>query len=174
MNKLVIVTGIKQIDRKLRTLEPRVQKKVVRQAIRKGLKLIQSDVKANAPVKYGITKANVQTRAVKKRQRGNIEIEVKIGGNDDRLYKIQADGTKVFYPAIVEYKHDPFMRRSFDNKGEAARQVTLQALMQGIMKEVRAGGSGSGGSSGGGAAAGGGGGTGGRGPRRDAVTGRFI
>lgn len=136
MKRSVIITGVKEIDRKLRTLEPRIAKKHVRSSIRKGLKLIAAEVKTQAPVLYGITKANVQTRAVKKRKRGQIELEVKIGGSDDRLYKSSAKGVKVFYPAIVEYKHNPFMRRSFTAKGEPARQVTLTALLQGIMQEV--------------------------------------
>ena len=136
MKQAIIVTGIKEIDRKLKTLEPRIQKKVVRQGIRKGMKIIASEVKANAPVKYGITKANVKTRAVKKRQRGNIEIEVKIGGSDDRLYKAQSDGTKVFYPAIVEYRFDPFMRRAFDTKGETARRTAMAAILKGIETEA--------------------------------------
>ncbi len=116
MKQTVIITGIKEIDRRLKTLAPRIQNKVVRQAIRKGIKIIAADVEANTPVKYGWTKANVKVRAVKKRKRGDIEIETNIGGKDDRLYKIQKDGSKVFYPAIVEYKYNPFMRRSFDNK----------------------------------------------------------
>jgi HK97 gp10 family phage protein len=133
----VIITGIKQIDRRLKTLPLRVQTKIVRQSIRKGLKILATEVKANVPIHTGITQKNVQVRAVKKRKRGQIELEVKIGGKDDRLYKTEADGTKVFYPAIVEYKHNPFMRRAFDAKAEMARQVTIQSLRDGVEIEAR-------------------------------------
>ena len=97
----------------LKKLPGVVQKKVLRKSMRAGMKLIASEVKSQVPVDTGLTKANVKTRAVKKKRRGDIEIEVKIGG-DPGLYKTSGKtGVKVFYPAIVEYKHNPFMRRSF-------------------------------------------------------------
>lgn len=131
----VIIIGIPAIDRRLKRLPGVVQKKIVRKAMRVGMKLMASEVKSQVPVDTGLTKANVKVRAVKKRKRGQIEIEVKIGG-DPGLYKTSAAGEKVFYPAIVEYKHNPFMRRSFTAKGEAARQVAVAAIVQGIEIEA--------------------------------------
>jgi HK97 gp10 family phage protein len=132
----VIITGIPQIDRKLKRLPIRIQKKVVRQSIRKSLKVMQAEVVANAPVYTGVTKQNVKVRAVKTRKRGSIELEVKVAG-DDKLYKVQANGTKVFYPAIVEYKKNAFMRRSFDTKGEAVRNLAIQLMKVGVEVEAR-------------------------------------
>jgi hypothetical protein len=136
VKRTIIITGIKDIDRKLRTLEPRIQKKVVRSSMRKGLKLIAAEVKSQVPVLSGLTKSAVKTRAVKKRRRGSIELEVLVDGKVPGLIKPSAKGP-VFYPAIVEYKMDPFMRRSFTAKGEAARQVTLESLRNGIEQEVK-------------------------------------
>jgi hypothetical protein len=132
----IIVTGIRQIDRKLHTLPLRLQKKVVRQSIRKGLKLINADVKATVPVLSGLTQANVKTRAVKKRKRGQIEIEVRVASAPGLIKISGKTGKKVFYPAIVEYKHNDFMKRSYVSKGEAARQVTLYALLVGVEQEA--------------------------------------
>ena len=36
---LVVITGDKEIDRRLKSLLPRIQKKVLRSAMRKGMKL---------------------------------------------------------------------------------------------------------------------------------------
>lgn len=136
MKRSIIITGVKEIDRKLSTLDTRVVKKHVRSSMRKGMKLIAAEVRTQVPVWSGLTKSAVKTRAVKTRKRGSIEIEVMIDGKAPGLIKPSAKGP-VFYPAIVEYKHNPFMRRSFTSKGEPARQVTLEALLQGVEEEVR-------------------------------------
>jgi HK97 gp10 family phage protein len=137
MKSAIIVTGIPQIDRRLKTLAPRIQKKVVRKAIRDGIKVVASEVKTQVPVDTGLTKANVKVRAVKKKKRGVIEIEVKIGG-DPGLYRKTAKGT-VFYPAIVEYKKNPFMRRSFVAKAEPARQKAITEILEGVEREASKG-----------------------------------
>ena len=132
----VIITGIKQIDKKLMRLPPVAQKKVARKAMRDGIKVIAAEVKDQVPVDRGITRANVKVRAVKTRKRGSIEIEVRIAA-DPQLVKIGAGGKRVFYPAVVEYGDqdtaaNPFMRRSYESKGESARQVTMAAIVRGI------------------------------------------
>jgi hypothetical protein len=133
--KSVIVTGIGDIDRRLKTLEPRVQKKVIRQAMRAGLKILQAATEAEAPVLTGATKEAVVVRAVKGRRRGSIELEVRIAA-DDELKKTSANGKTYFYPAIVQYMYDPFITRAFDSTGEAARQVTIARIREGIEREA--------------------------------------
>jgi hypothetical protein len=133
--KSVIITGIGDIDRRLKTLEPRVQKKVIRQAMRAGLKILQAAVKAEAPVLTGATKEHTVVRAVKGRKRGSIELEVRIAA-DDELKKTSANGKTYFYPAIVQYMYDPFMTRAFDSTGEAARQVTIARIREGVEREA--------------------------------------
>ncbi len=138
----VIITGLNKIDRKLKQLPYRVQGKVVRPAMRAGLKVMSAAVKAEVPVLSGATKAGVKVRAVKRRKRGSIELEVVIKA-DDRLKKTSPGGKTVFYPAIVEYGRrgvppDPFMHRAFTAKGESARKVTIRALKSGVDREVKA------------------------------------
>lgn len=133
-NAAIIVTGIKDIDRRLKTLLPRLQKKVIRQGMRAGLKVIAAEVKANAPVDTGRMKKAVQVRAVKSRKRGSIALEVRISGKVAGL--IKPGRNPVFYPAIVEYKFRQFMKRAFNSKGEAARQVTINAIRMGIEREA--------------------------------------
>jgi HK97 gp10 family phage protein len=147
--KSIVITGLKQVDKRLRTLEPRVQKKVIRQAMRKGLKVLAAAVKAEAPVLTGTMRDNVKVRAVKSRRRGSIQLEVRIEANDETKHTSPKTGKTVFYAAVVQYGPDPFMERAFDSAGERARQVALKALLGGIEREARAsaGGGGSGKSS---------------------------
>lgn len=139
MKQAIIITGVKAIDRKLKSLEPRVQKKVVRKSMRAGLKLLAAEVKTQIPVLSGLARSAVKVRAVKKRKRGSIELEVTIDSKTPGLIK---PGSKpAFYPALIEYGDrdtppDPFMRRSYEAKSEGARQVTLSSLLKGTMEEA--------------------------------------
>lgn len=141
--KSLVITGLKAIDRRLKTLEPRVQKKVVRQAMRAGLKWLKAAVEDEAPKDTGTMASKVKVRAVKSRKRGSIELEVRIEADDQTKKTSAKTGKTAFYPAVVQYGSstlppDPFMTRAFEAKGEAARQATLGKLLEGIEREVRA------------------------------------
>jgi Bacteriophage HK97-gp10, putative tail-component len=135
----VVVTGIRRIDRRLHTLLPRIQKKVVRQGIRAGLKVIAAEVRATAPVDTGEMKAHVKVRAVKGRKRGSISLECRIGGSAKLKRTSPKTGKTVFYPAIVEYLKKKFMKRVFDSKGRQARQVMIDNIRSGIEREASRG-----------------------------------
>lgn len=141
VKKDVKITGIKDIDRRLKMLGPRIAKKVVRKAIRDGMKVMASEVKSRAPVDKGIMRSAVKVRAVKSRKRGDIAIETTISGKVAALVKFTKAGKRVFYPAAVEYgrRHEspnPFMRRAFAAKGEAVRNAAIQQIREGVEEEV--------------------------------------
>ena len=138
MKTTVIVTGISDIDKRLKTLPLRIQKKVVSQSMRAGLAGVKSEVQSQVPVKSGLTRSQVKIRAVKRKRRDIIELEVRIGGGEsgEGLIKTTKSGKRTFYPAVVEYKHDPFMRRAFEASGDAARGVTIQLLRDGVEREA--------------------------------------
>lgn len=152
----VVVTGIGRIDRVLRTLPLRIQKKVVSSSMRAGMKLMQKSVKAEVPVDTGLTKSSVLVRAGLKRKRSEVSIDVRIDatapGTPKGTYALadvhglkktsKRTGKTVFYPAIVEYGHanippNPFMRRAFLRDGDRARKVTIAALRSGVEREAR-------------------------------------
>lgn len=140
-SQFLVITGVRAIDRRLRRLAPAVQKKIVRKAMRDGLKIVAAEVKSQAPVDTGTTRSNVKVRAVKRRRRGSIELEVRIAATDETKRTSATTGKTVFYPAVVEYGHegvppDPFMRGAFEARGEEARQVTLGALLRGVEQEA--------------------------------------
>ena len=146
MKNTVIVTGIKDIDRRLRTLPGRVQKKVTRKAMRDGLKIMAAEVKKQAPVDTGLTQRNIKVKATRRKKRGSVELEVTISGKDSGLIKTPktGGGKPVFYPAVVEYGREgvepnPFMRRAYENKAAAARDETMRSLRNGVEQEATKG-----------------------------------
>jgi len=135
----IVVTGITEIDKKLKTLEPRLQKKVIRQSMRSGMKLVLQDAVQRVPFLSGLLKRNIKLRAMKrKRNRIGLLVEVK---SDPGFYKHYGQGQVAWYPASVEYGHGtvpphPFMRPAFDTKGGSAKEKTLHELLEGINREV--------------------------------------
>ena len=131
-----MVTGIKEIDRKLKTLEVKVQRKVLRQSMRKGMKLVLQDAISRVPVLTGLLKRNVKLRAMKrKKNRVGLLVWIK---PDPGFVKGQ-----YWYPAAVEYGHGtvrphPFMRPAYDLKGPEARDTTMRELLEGTLREAKA------------------------------------
>ena len=135
----LVVTGIRSIDRRLKRLLPAVQKKVVRQAMRAGLKVIASLVKAEAPADTGEMRRNVKVRALKSRRRGSIGLECRIKAVDALKRTSAGTGKTVFYGAIQEYRFNDFMKRAFVAKGRLARQVMIDGIRSGIEREANRG-----------------------------------
>ena len=124
----IVVTGVKEIDSKLKTLEPKIQKKVLRQAMRSGMKLVLQDAISRVPVLSGLLKRNIKLRAMKRKQnRVGLLVQVK---SDERFVKVSKAGIRYWYPAAVEFGHGtvpayPFMRPAYDLKGPEARDTTM-------------------------------------------------
>ncbi len=136
----VVVTGIKEIDKKLKRLEPKVQKKVLRQSMRAGLKIVQTEMKSQIPVDKGLARKNIKVRALK-RSRKRIGMEVRVAAAPG-LVVTSASGKRFFYPAGIEYgdsehQPNPFGRRSYAAKGEAARNTTMVMMRDGMEREAK-------------------------------------
>lgn len=133
----VTLTGVKAIDRRLKKLAPAIQKKVLTQAMRAGMKIIQAQVKANARAAFmggtGATVKGVKVRAVKRsRKRFGIDVRINKG----------AYVGETFYSAFLEYgtakmKPRPFMEPAFRAKGKTARDETIRKALEGVEREVR-------------------------------------
>lgn len=135
--------GVKQIERALRELEKKVARQVVAKALRAGAKIIQAEVKAQAPVDTGRTKKALKVRAAK-RKAGRVRFDVKIG---DKEFQ-----GKAFYPPMVELGHKTgskrskdrkkidgkrFIRDAYKTKAEQARAVIEKQLKEGIEAAAR-------------------------------------
>jgi len=159
----VVVTGIGKIDKKLRMLPSRVQKKVAGGAMRAAMKRVAKGIRAIAPYLTGTLKSNVVVRAGLRRKRGEVSIDTRIDANDETK-KTSKNGKTYFYPAIVEYgkKARPeaatkmlsvrelragaehrersrsahYMLRAFKSTGEAARKLVIRLLREGVEREA--------------------------------------
>jgi HK97 gp10 family phage protein len=140
-----IFTGVRSIDRKLHKLSFAAQKKVVRPAIREGLKVIQAEVKSRLPREKdaAIPRSAVKVRTTKPRARNRVALDVRISGVANPELKVTGKGgITYFLPALEEYgSHgvpaNPFMRRSFEAAGKAARGVTMRRIKLNIAEEAR-------------------------------------
>lgn len=141
MKNAVVITGIPAIDKRLRMLPIKVQKKVLRQSMRAGLKVMATEVRNQAPVLSGKTRAGVKVRALRKKRRSSIALEVRIFGLQSDTIKTSAAGQPAFWPALEEFgdrNHppNPFMRRSFEAKGQTSLTITTDAILAGVKKEA--------------------------------------
>jgi HK97 gp10 family phage protein len=137
----IFITGVDRIDRALKLLPMKVQKKIIRPAIRDGLKLVKAETEAQVPVDTGLTKDSIKIKAVAKRKTGRIALLVQISGKVPGLIKTSAAGKRGFYPAFVEYGSaghppNPFMRRAYTSAGPAARNLTMQRILEGTEREA--------------------------------------
>jgi HK97 gp10 family phage protein len=137
-NRLVVVTGIKELDAKLKTLAPRVQRKVVRQSLRAAAKPIQARAKHGAPEgETGKLRASIKVRAGKTKRRDVIAIDVLVDKKD-------FDGMG-WHGAAVEFgtsKMDaqPYMLPAFVQQGPSARDYAERLIRDGIEREAAKGG----------------------------------
>jgi HK97 gp10 family phage protein len=126
------ITGLVEIQAKLKTLAPRVANKVVRQSLRAGAKIVQKQTAANAPVHTGLTAHSVKVRAIK-RTKGMIGVAVQIGKGSYL--------GETYYAAFVEFgtAHNPpqhFMQRAYDATKEKVVKQLETEIKSGIEKEA--------------------------------------
>jgi HK97 gp10 family phage protein len=129
----VTITGDKKLDKALRGLEPRVAKKVIRQAMRRALKPVQAAVKREEPHgETGQLARSPKIRAGKRTRKGVITLFVLIGEKDF------PDG---YYGAFKEYgtskmPADPAMRRAYDETAARAKLQAIEEIRAGIDREA--------------------------------------
>ncbi len=139
-NVSVTVSGDKAVIRALEALPKRVRNKVVRQAVRKGMKLMKERVAANMPVDTGIARSSLVVRVSKMQKRGVVMLDV--------LYdteKLARSFTEHFYPATIEYgavsqnrKPVAPMRRAFDEEAQSIKDAAMREIAAGAEREAAA------------------------------------
>ena len=122
------IEGAKELENKLKGFEPKIGRKVIRQALRKAAKVILIAAKANVPVVTGDLKKSLKVRALKKkRHRYGVMVAISAG-----WFK-----GKTFYGAFVEFGTSrmpakPFMRPAYDSEKDKAGMVLRSELKKGI------------------------------------------
>ena len=140
------ILGRKPIDRAFQELPKRVAKKVVTQAMRRAMKPVATQVRANAPVQTGATKGAVKVRAAKRSRKG-FGINVQIGEGDFKgdtfaaafvEYGTQKRRKKSTGQYVGQVRARHFMRRAYKQKKSEARRLADRAIAAGILREAKA------------------------------------
>lgn len=114
--------GDKRLQRQLNSLDRKVQRKVVRRALREGAKIVAEAAKENAPVDEGTMRDSIKVRAHKARRRGEFGVSVRTGTREELGIPQDAMG---YYPFSIEHGYinaltgqhvaaNSFMRRAAD------------------------------------------------------------
>lgn len=131
--------GADELVAKLRAFPEVIEKKIVRQAIRKAVKPIMATAKENAPVDTGKMRDTIRLRALKRR-RNRVGFAI-ITGTREEL-GIPSD-YEWYYPSIVELgdgtgNHPPtrFLRNAMDAHRESALAQLRMDIGRGIEREA--------------------------------------
>lgn len=126
----VWVTGIPELDAKLRTIEQRLAKKIYRRSVRKAAKPVLDTARSLAPVESGDLKRSLKIRAMKRSRRNKHQVGVQVvTGKEwfkgDQFYaafiEFGAPGHKFFGKGEAPLEPKPFLRPAADaNKSKVA------------------------------------------------------
>lgn len=140
----ISVLGLPELERKMKRLEPKVQKNVVRQALRKSAKRTQTRVVANLS---GL-KVNVLTGALReafasapirgRTRRGVMRVGI-VFPEREALGILPSD--PYYYPTAVEYGHGnvpphPFLRPAIDEHEATETRLIGRDIGDGIEREA--------------------------------------
>lgn len=123
---------VRKLNRKLKTLESKIEKKITRQALRAGAKIVVKEAKLRAPVDSGELKSKIKVWALKRSRR---RIGVLVGTSATMYTGDQ------FYGAFVEYGTSkmaarPWLAPAAEAKGPEAQRVVEKTIADGIEREI--------------------------------------
>ncbi len=138
------------LETKLRELPAKVAKKVVRQALREGAKIVQAEIAGTAKSMVGGEMgdeivSNIDKIRTLKSKRGSYTLATQIK-ESDKLRHITAAGKKHFIPQAIEFGHInrdgktyaraiPFMRTAKQRAAPRADKLMRNKLIDGIERE---------------------------------------
>jgi HK97 gp10 family phage protein len=94
------ISGIEELQRKLRTLPTKAQGKVIRPALRAGAKIAERAVESITPKRTGALKRSLKVRSGNIRKKGVTRMVVMTSGEGGNLFK-----GKQYYGGFVHYGH---------------------------------------------------------------------
>lgn len=134
MNILLKVLGVRRIDKALADLEPKIQKKILRDGLKAGAKIVADEAKLKVPVDSGDLKKSIKVRAGKRAGRGKIRRTVVTGKG---FFKGQE-----FYGGFVEFgtrkmRARPFMRPAYEAKKKQAKNASIDEINRLVQQAVK-------------------------------------
>lgn len=135
----VEIEGLKECLASLKDLEPRLQKSIVRKALRAGANVIRKAAQSDAPVQSGLLRKSIKVKAGK-RSKHSISINVGVGA---KWFTGPA-----FYGAFVAFGHkvgsrklgdsraqvpaNDFMSSAYNSSKDAAMSAVISTVENGI------------------------------------------
>lgn len=132
MAGVTVKFDVRKLNRKLKTLESKIEKKITRQALRAGAKVIAKEAKLRAPIDEGGLKRRIKVWALKRSRK---RIGVLVGTSAKEYTGDQ------FYGAFVEYGTSkmparPWLAPAAEAKGDEAARIVEQKIAEGIEREI--------------------------------------
>lgn len=148
----IVLQGSKELEEKLKSLDSKVAKKIVRQAVRDSAQIMQKEIQQNARSFVGGKMGNLLARhtivrAFKKQSKGSYGVTTKFAGDVPEFVGITAEGKRYFIPTAIEYGHAapglggsgdktvpaiPVVRTAFDMKQDECLRTIENEVEQGI------------------------------------------
>jgi len=124
------IEGVKKLEKRLKSLEPKVGKGIVRGALKDAAKPLLQEAKERVPVKSGDLKKSLRVRTMK-RKKGRYGVEM---ATKDGWFK----GDQ-YYGAFLEFgtknmPAKPFMRPAYDNKKDEAASIIKSRIKSGLKR----------------------------------------
>lgn len=145
--------GAEGLKAAFQQLGPKIERKILGPATRKGMAIIVKEAKSRAPVLTGTMKRAITTRASKGAKRRGVT-SVNLVFNTKKFPQLisfaktktiekgknKGNPKRYFYPAFIEYGTDkmvakPFIRPAFDTRKEDAANTIIESCWAGIRKE---------------------------------------
>lgn len=136
----ISLVGDKALQRKLKSLDFALQKKILRKALRAGAKPVRDAARTNAPVREGKIKKSIKVRAMKRSRKG-IGVLVAVGtrqelGISEEDFYNYAVGTEL---GTSKAAAQPYLRPALDSKSSEALKIIAREIDAGIKSEARKG-----------------------------------
>ncbi len=136
------VKGFTKLEKQLRALPLKMEKKIIKKAVRAGQKKTLAKARSNAKTLIGgemgnLIARNTKIKIYKKKRKGYFGLGVELLP-DPAFIHINADGGRNFIPTAIEFGHGsgkddaaiPYMR----NAHETTRRSSLSALVKELRK----------------------------------------
>lgn len=129
--------GAPELQAQLKALPLKVQKKLLRQGMRKAGKLVRDEAQRLVPVDTGELKQSLKVRALL-RGRGSFGVRIMTGTRSELGIDPDAQG---YYPASVEFGSrtqpaQPYLRAAADAKREEVFSIMRESVRAGIREAI--------------------------------------
>lgn len=152
------ISGAAELERNLATLPARVEKTVIRQAVRAAQRPVLARAKANAaalpdssvpgPDMSALIAANLVLRVNRYTKRGSYQMDVRLRGDNEgapaEFVHTSEKNRRSYVPAAIEFGHGadpasaarPYLRPAVDGTIEESKRILARELELGILREA--------------------------------------